>query len=257
MTPTIAVAIQMWNEEDRIALCIRGLYDLPIDFVYLCNGGCTDKSEEIARPLLKNLKCPSFIKQIEQPHDEYFLRHYLEPDTFNSWHTELNRFDWILHLDVDEIFSPLFVKLLYYIKCEDVKFNAVYFQKLEVVGAPDRMLWELHENDFGNPIIGHPYHPIRNNLQNRLYKISDWYYPKLEGKDTFPHAKRDSATYINEVKILHIKRLLGNGRTCHGSSMCIPEDDPWCHPNNKYLAIKREFIPDRLMEFYNSKINDI
>jgi len=255
MVRTIAVAMQVWNEQTFIELCIRGLYDLPIDFVYLCDGRCIDRTIEIAQQLLKNIKCPFKIQQIEEPHDEYFLRHNLEPNTFNSWHTQLKDYDWILHLDVDEIFSPDFLKLLYYIKNKDeVKYNGVYFQKLEIVGSPEQMLWHLHENDFDCPIPNHPYHPIRNNLQNRLYKISDWFYPSFENKDTFPVSKCHNATFSKDVKILHIKRLLGNGRTCHGSSKHTPEDDPWCHPNNTYVPVPRELIPDRLMEFYHSTV---
>lgn len=219
-------------------------------------GGCTDNTIGLARKYLKNLKCPYYIKQIEEPHDEYFLNHHLEPHTFNMWHEDLKDYDWIIHLDADEIYSPSFRDLLYHIKNNDVQFNGVYTQVYQIVGSPDRAVWKLNPIDIPCPIPNHPYHPLRRNTPMRLYKISEWFYPTMQemgGQDTFPHPKnKHNAVYIDAVKILHVKFLFPKFvRMNRSQKNYIDPNYEWCNEENEYVTVNRGYIPDILMEFYD------
>lgn len=249
---TIAVAIQVWNEEELLPLAIKQLYDLPIDIVGVYDGGCTDNSMEVASKYLRNLKCNHYIKQIEQPHDEYFLNHYLEPHTFNMWHEDLKQYDWILHLDVDEIYSPAFKLFLNQLRLqESTQFNCCYFQRFQMVGSPSKYVWRCFENDPECPVPNNPYHVIRHDYQNRFYKVKEFYYPELPNMDTHPHPINGQISIkFDDVKILHIKRLLRNVRCIRGSTNYTALDH-FTDPRNEYRELDRNLIPDGLYEWWN------
>lgn len=252
MTQRIAVAMQVWNEEDIIALSIRQLYEWPIDVFVLYDGGCTDNTIEIAKKYMRNLKCKTYIKQLEDPHSEYFLRHSLEPQTFNQWHEDLKDFDWILHLDADEIYSPLFPKFLYELKESTPEYNCIYFQRLQMIGSPSTYLWKCFENDPPCPVKGNDYHPLRHDFQNRFYKIKDFFYPDFDNMDTHPHPYHGLVPIVfNNVKILHIKYLLNKVKLLRGQTN-YEASSHYTDPRNEYKELERYMIPDVLYEWWHS-----
>lgn len=183
------------NEEELIEQYLEYVTSGIVDEVILVDGGSTDGTVKVIHEWLKKVR-PTMINLAINPMPDSFAEQ-------RNFAKTLCRGDWILHIDVDEKYTPSLGRVIRNLAQPDVPYIGYSFPTYHLI--QDEFHYSNSETD--------PHVRLFKNIPEIMYHRDVHEFPK-HGKETlFPHPSNMSAyskrviKYVANIRLLHYTQL--------------------------------------------------
>lgn len=241
----MALMVKVWNEEFFLPFMLEYYDTLPVDAIYIFEGGSTDKTTDLLDIWVNDREAPQkrVVVYQEQTHDKW-LEDRNEAKLINEAieMIESRGYDWIVKLDADEVFTTQFTSAT----LSTIKDGRMLASGLNV---PRYNLFEGMDKYVNyNKADGHWWYPDYN-VRAFNVKRARWRHYG-EGLDTQLQSAKMPIKLSGQSAIIHLHLVFPDRRNKRFATL----DERIEEPHYEFILkdMDKKLIPDMLLEWYNS-----